>query len=363
MTNAAASTVKEAKEANGKDAGASPQNNGDDTPRGKKGGALRCRACGCGGRAARETLRMMDRYFDLAVRIFQGIMKVLGICLMCVALGLVSFVTYTFFTYVLPMMSEYSGPEPMVPLSVSKPSITVTGLFLLFNMLYNYLKAYLTDAGTPPDWDAAIHVRSPEAEELGSPPPRQCSKCSRLKPMRTHHCSVCNKCVKKMDHHCPWVNNCVGFGNYRYFCLFLLYLAMSCIFAIVVFFKPFSDNMFYRRRPGGVRPSRDSRQAIMTSFMISCSVLVALCILGGFHVYLVLTNQTTIEFQTNLMRRRESRKNGEYFRNPYDLGRNRNFQSVFGANPFWKFRWMLSWLATGPAGEGLEFPSLSRLKF
>jgi len=73
---------------------------------------------------------------------------------------------------------------------------------------------------------------------------------------------------------------------------------------------------------------------------------LALAILGGFHAYLVLTNQTTIEFQLNMLRFKEGRKRGEYFRNPYDLGRSRNFQEVFGPNPFWRLRWMLSWLAS-----------------
>jgi hypothetical protein len=30
----------------------------------------------------------------------------------------------------------------------------------------------------------------------------KCKKCSKFKPLRTHHCSVCNKCILKMDHHC-----------------------------------------------------------------------------------------------------------------------------------------------------------------
>merc|ERR1712241_804892 len=82
---------------------------------------------------------------------------------------------------------------------------------------------------------------------------------------------------------------------------------------------------------------------------------------GGFHVYLVLSNQATIEFQTNFIRRAEARRNREYFRNPYDLGRTRNFQQVFGPYLPRSLRWLLSWLTQPPSGDGIRYPSLSRL--
>merc|ERR1712126_714993 len=106
------------------------------------------------------------------------------------------------------------------------------------------------------------------------------------------------------------------------------------------------------------RLSMDSESHILTTFVICFSVMLALSMLGGFHMYLVLTNQTTIEFQFNMGMRREARKKGELYRNPFDLGRRRNFQEVFGPSPFIGFRWMLPCLAQRPAGNGMDFPSL-----
>jgi len=296
-------------------------------------------------RTLRDFVQIIDTAIDFGGNVFHIGMKILGPCLICLALGLISFVTYTFFVHALPLMNGHG--------LLGQCALTLTGLFLVSNALYNYGRTICTPPGEPPEFTEELEL----SMEADTPKPRKCGQCGRSKPQRTHHCSVCRKCVLKMDHHCPWVNNCIGFMNYRYFCLFMMFLGLSCLFIVVTFGYSFGPAILLRF--SGMRHiPRASRQCLMTSFMVCVSIVCALCMLGGFHMYLVLTNQTTIEFQTNLMKRRTARKNGEFYRNPYDLGRSRNFQAVFGPNPFCKLRWALSWWAEGPSGDGADFPSL-----
>ncbi|KAF4709097.1 Palmitoyltransferase zdhhc15, partial [Perkinsus olseni] len=137
-----------------------------------------------------------------------------------------------------------------------------------------------------------------------------CRKCNRYKPPRAHHCSVCKVCVLKMDHHCPWLNNCVGHRNYKYFYLFLLYLELCCLFVVLLFFEPFSTAMFPTRGSPRWNISIGYKQAVAMSFVICLAIAIAVGILLGFHTYLVLTNQTTIDFQSNVREARLAKQQG-----------------------------------------------------
>lgn len=70
-------------------------------------------------------------------------------------------------------------------------------------------------------------------------------------------------------------------------------------------------------------------------FTVTVSALISVSILFGWHIYLVLTNQTTIEFYINAADRLEARGNGTVFKNPYDLGWRKNLRRVFGDAPWY----------------------------
>lgn len=77
------------------------------------------------------------------------------------------------------------------------------GIFVLFNIYFNYIMAIKTDPGSPDKLVYGVDDSAPVDIRLQY---RECKKCNVVKPPRAHHCSVCERCTLRMDHHCPWVS-------------------------------------------------------------------------------------------------------------------------------------------------------------
>ena len=156
-----------------------------------------------------------------------------------------------------------------------------------------------------------------------------CSKSNSPKPPRAHFDRVTNKLVLNMDHYCPWMFNVVGFLNYRYFVLFLLWLWVGCLFAIFVTLAPFLSIQKEKSILGLNVPVSEAEN-INIMFVICCSVEIAISFLFFWHMYLILTGQTTIEYYINGSRRRRNLARGQVFLNPYDMGRKKNWEHIMG---------------------------------
>mmetsp|Transcript_30083 Transcript_30083/g.63801 ORF Transcript_30083/g.63801 Transcript_30083/m.63801 type:complete len:602 (-) Transcript_30083:1471-3276(-) len=180
-----------------------------------------------------------------------------------------------------------------------------------------------------------------------------CRYSSRPKPPRSHYDHVTKALVLNMDHYCPWMFNCVGYFNYRYFFNFLWFVTTALWYGTAICFPAFMKlgGKEYRdqvRASGGYQrplkdivvrhissnpfiPTPDERTPVALGFMLCVCLAAAVMCLGGFHLYLVLSAQSTIEFHGNFAKRRN--KGG--WKNPYSAGSwRKNWEMIYGTR-FW----------------------------
>ncbi|KAH8818750.1 DHHC palmitoyltransferase-domain-containing protein [Flagelloscypha sp. PMI_526] len=126
-------------------------------------------------------------------------------------------------------------------------------------------------------------------------PGRWCRKCWAPKPERAHHCSFCGQCVLKMDHHCPWLGQtCIGHRTYP---AFVHFLTSIVIYAAYVAYMNIHVVLYAFRHPAEFDNERMVNAPVHAMFL-SFTGLVFGFVIGSFwiyHLYLITTNQTTIE--------------------------------------------------------------------
>ena len=303
-------------------------------------------------------MKFSSLVFHFFAQFGRGAFNIFGLFVIIIACGLISCVVYTYTRILLPSVYPDRG---------------VTYFFLLFIMCcisfsvwFNYLMSLSVSPGViPPGFQRHVNMRNSNND-------RVCHLCSTVKPPRVHHCSLCGSCVMKMDHHCPWINNCVGFHNQRYFILFLVSLLVGTLycgslFAWVLVIHP-------ERYPHDLSKS----SACFLTFVICIALHIAMWGFVYWNLLLVLTNQTSIEYQINWSRSDPSSSAmmslGVPYRNPYDVGRWKNFLEVFGTQDdtlylaqlnrrrIWRLKdvvvvvlWMVLPTFQAKGGDGLHF--------
>jgi hypothetical protein len=195
------------------------------------------------------------------------------------------------------------------------------------------------DGTSPSDW---VGMSVQEMKKTGER--RHCKWCGKYKPDRCHHCRVCKTCILKMDHHCPWIYNCVGFYNHKYFLLLLLYIVLS------------THMIVWTMLESVLKCIDDPSVPFLTMFATFFGETLAFffatlfTVFFGFHIWLVLTAMTTIEFCEKSLTKKDGQGKKAYDACVYDFGVLGNMRSILGENPFlWFFPCGM------PRGDGLTF--------
>lgn len=232
-----------------------------------------------------------------------------------------------------------------------------------FLLVVCYIRAILVDPGEIPSDDPYWAYEGKEGdgqkfnvERKKDGQRRHCKWCARFKPDRCHHCRVCRTCILKMDHHCPWIYNCVGFHNYKYFFLVLLYAVIDL------------HLIFWWMLESVIKSWQDETSFHKMFFLLygeslTLFLAVLLTLFFSFHVALMFKAMTTIEFCEKKGRSKVDSDGNEgevgylgalmgFFTDAsaYDNGFWNNLTAVFGPNPLlWFFP------CSPPEGDGLFY--------
>ncbi|EGG16248.1 DHHC zinc finger domain protein [Cavenderia fasciculata] len=272
-----------------------------------------------------ENSSSSSTFIDKLENFMTILLKGIGPLFVLFAVALISLIAHTHFTVFLPALMATEGNQFAATLHL------LVSLALLFNLVFNYIMTIITPPGYCPSrsdyneqqLDEFAAIKQIKRSEGFS---KFCITCRLPKIERAHHCSLCGSCVLRMDHHCPWVNNCVGLRNHRYFMLFLIYMWVCCIY---VSYHSYSHVFGQRGIPF----------TVLMSFVLTLTVSIALGALMFWQLYLILSNQTTIEFLHNRTQVKRAQARGEKYINPFDLGFKENFHEFFNTGGKW---WMFA---------------------
>ena len=184
---------------------------------------------------------------------------------------------------------------------------------------------------------------------------RYCATCDVEKHDRVHHCSEVNRCVKKFDHYCPWVGGTLGHTRYKFFFLFITYVALYCVLLVVTLSIAVAQRRSATRDAASTQHIPDNPGLWYACIAIAGFFAFLMVPFAIFHAHQIGTNKTTIESveirpiqlivstriadedgETLMVRQRITLDQGV---NPFDLGLHRNLQEVLG--PIILDKWVL----------------------
>jgi hypothetical protein len=208
-------------------------------------------------------------------------------------------------------------------------------------------------------------------------PLKWCRKCWGPKPERTHHCNLCGRCVLKMDHHCPWLGGkCVGHRTYPAFFHFISSVTLLSTYICIISARAFWWSLH------NVTSVPDDAAPIHELLLTAAGFIFAV-VVGSFtiyHMYLISTNQTTLESLSPFLllrylpplpvslrlsdppmehelsyNQRNLVQDAHRSVKLYDLGWRKNWAQIFGWNKPRSWMWRVVY-GGASKGDGRSFP-------
>lgn len=177
-----------------------------------------------------------------------------------------------------------------------------------------------------------------------------CPFCQLNSPARSFHCHVCDTCILKRDHHCIFGGTCIGYKNYRYYIMMVVFLWIGAVYANVYHFE------YVHGVAGGFKMA-----TFFTMFMPFVMLILGystghqfyVLFIAGVSVFSLLLFSGLLYMQFRLVTKGQvtyERKRGI---KEYDLGLVENIKDILGER--WYLAWLNPFLPSPLPGDGVIF--------
>lgn len=177
-----------------------------------------------------------------------------------------------------------------------------------------------------------------------------CPFCQLNSPPRSFHCHICDTCILKRDHHCIFGGKCVGYKNYRFYIMMVVYLWIGAVYANVYHFQ-YVDSV-----AGGFKIASFFTMFmpfVMLIFGYASGYQFYVLFLAGISIFSLCLFTGLLIFQVRLISKGQvtyERKRGKL---EYNLGLIENIKDVLGTR--WYIAWISPIIPSPLPGDGVVF--------
>lgn len=177
-----------------------------------------------------------------------------------------------------------------------------------------------------------------------------CPFCQQNSPPRSFHCHICDTCILKRDHHCIFGGRCVGYKNYRYYIMMVVFLWIGAVYANIYHFE------FVLNIAGGFKMATFFTM-FMPFIMLICGYATGyqfyVLFIAGVSVFSLLLFTGLLYLQIRIITKGQTTYERKRSVREYDLGFIENIKDILGKR--WYIAWISPFIPSPLPGDGVVF--------